>query len=119
MGAPRVSQVLHGFPLRALLWLRVPDHEENETRARWVEVLASLFREMKTPMGQLLVERFGENHFVGAGKRASTLHSRVMVVRMFLYWLAVSHSVLCPTDNFPFVEDICRCDGHGLVLVVP
>ena len=26
MGAPRVSQVLHGFPLRALLLLRVPDH---------------------------------------------------------------------------------------------
>ena len=69
-------------------------------------------------MGQLLVKRFGENHFLGAGKRASTLRSRVMVVRVFLYWLAVSHSVLCPTEIFLFVEDICRCDGHFISLKI-
>ena len=44
-----------------------------------------------TPMGLMLTDRPGSIRLLGAGRRASTLCSRVRAVRRFLNWLALIH----------------------------
>ena len=66
------------------------DAEEKEG-ARWVEILGSLLVHTPTPMGRILGERPGGIQLVGAGRRASTLRSRVRAVRRYLNWLALNH----------------------------
>ena len=68
------------------------DAEEKE-RARWVEILGSMLVYTPTPMGRILGERPGSIQLLGAGRRASTLRSRVRSVRRYLNWSALNHDL--------------------------
>ena len=59
------------------------DTEEAE-RQRWIELLANLVVGMDTPMGRLLEARQGDIALLGAGKRVTTIRSRVKNIRHFL-----------------------------------
>ena len=65
--------------------------EETE-RTKWVEVLAAMLTRTPTPMGALLASQPSNMQLLGAGKRASTLRSRVRAVKRFLDWLALTNS---------------------------
>ena len=49
-------------------------------------------------MGRILGERPGSIQLLGAGRRASTLRSRVRVVRPYLNWLALNHDLGYPRE---------------------
>ena len=57
------------------------DAEEAE-RQRWLHILADLVRHSPTPMEQLLAAQPGNVEVLGAGKRASTLRSRVSLLHV-------------------------------------
>ena len=59
---------------------------KRKGRARWVEILGSMLVHTPAPMGRILVERPGSIQLLGAGRRASTLRSRVRAVRRYLNW---------------------------------
>ena len=63
--------------------------EETE-RTRWIEVLAAMLTRTSTPMGTLLASQPSNMQLLGAGKRASTLRSRVRAVKRFLERLALT-----------------------------
>ena len=73
------------------------DAEERE-RARWVEILGSMLVHTPTPMRRILGERLGSIQLFGAGRRASTLRSRVCAVRRYLNWLALNHVLGYPRE---------------------
>ena len=77
---------------------------EEEERTRWVHELALLVSGSDTPMGKLLSEQPGNVSVLGAGLRASTLRSRVRVLKKFFKWLAISHNVLFPTEISHFSD---------------
>ena len=49
-------------------------------------------------MGRILGERPGSIQLLGAGRRASTLRSRVRAVRRYLNWLALNHDLGYPRE---------------------
>ena len=51
-----------------------------------------------TPMGKILGDEPGSLQLLGAGRRASTLRSRVRAVRRYLTWLALNHDVGYPRE---------------------
>ena len=66
--------------------------QRKKERFRWVELLlAAMLARTPTPMGLMLTDRPGSIQLLGAGRRASTLCSRVRAVRRFLNWLALIH----------------------------
>ena len=67
------------------------DAEEME-RARWIEALATLLRATQTPMGKMLIDKP-----LGAGRRVTTLRSRVRLARRYLAWLSITCEVPFPT----------------------
>ena len=72
------------------------DAEEME-RARWVEALSTLLRATETPMGKMLVEEPQTAQLLGAGRRVTTLRSRVRLARRYLAWLSINFEVPFPT----------------------
>ena len=82
----RLERSLHGGPTARR------DADEAE-RQRWLQVLADLVRHSSTPMGQLLAAQPRNVEVLGAGKRASTLRSRVRAIRKFLRWLLVTRQL--------------------------
>ena len=66
------------------------DAEEAE-RTRWIHELSLLVSGTPTPMGKLLAEKPGNVSMLGGGLRASTLRSRVRVLKKFVLWLVLSH----------------------------
>ena len=72
------------------------DAEEME-RARWVEAWSTLLRATETPMGKMLVEKPHTAQLLGAGRRVTTLRSRVRLARRYLAWLSINFEVLFPT----------------------
>ena len=72
------------------------DAEEME-RARWVEALSTLLRATETPMGKMLVEKPQTAQLLGAGRRVTTLRSRVRLARRYLAWLSINFEVPFPT----------------------
>ena len=72
------------------------DAEEAE-RARWIEILATLLRGTPTPIGSMLLDNPGTAQLLGAGRRATTLRSRVRLARRYFAWLSVSFEVTFPT----------------------
>ena len=74
-----------------------PTKEEKE-RARWVEILGSMLVHTPTPLGRILMERPGSIQLLGAGRRPSTLRSRVRAVRRYLNWLALNHDLGYPRE---------------------
>ena len=82
----RLERSLHGGPTAKR------DADEAE-RQRWLQVLVDLVRHSSTPMGQLLAAQPGNVEVLGAGKRASTLRSRVRAIRKFLRWLLVTRQL--------------------------
>ena len=77
---------------------------EEEERTRWVHELALLVSGSDTPMGKLLSEQPGNVSVLGAGLRATTLRSKVRVLKKFFKWLALSHNVLFPTEISHFSD---------------
>ena len=70
---------------------------EDAERVRWVRHLAELLVHSSTPMGETLRERPGDTSLLGAGRRVSTLRSRVRAVRRFVAWLGANHNIAYPT----------------------
>ena len=73
------------------------DTEEKES-TRWVEVLGAMLVHTPTPMGKILGDKPGSLQLLGAGRRASTLRSRVRAVRRYLSWLALDRDVGNPRE---------------------
>ena len=73
------------------------DAEEKE-RTRRVEVLGAMLVHTPTPMGKILKDKPGSIQLSVAGRRASTLRSRVRAVRRYLNWLALNHDVSYPRE---------------------
>ena len=71
------------------------DAEEAE-RTRWIHELSLLVSGTPTPMGKLLAEKPGNVSMLGGGLRASTLRSRVRVLKKFFLWLVLSQNVVYP-----------------------
>ena len=86
----RLQQMLYSGPTPR------KDAEEAE-RARWIEILATLLRGTPTPIGSMLLDNPGTAQLLGAGRRATTLRSRVRLARRYLAWLSVSFEVTFPT----------------------
>ena len=63
-----------------------PSARMDTERARWVDTLAALLVLTPTPMEQLLAQLPGNAQLAGGGRRASSISSRVRVVRCFLKW---------------------------------
>ena len=82
----RLERSLHGGPTARR-------DADEAGRQRWLQVLADLVRHSSTPMGQLLAAQPGNVEVLGAGKRASTLRSRVRAIRKFLRWLRVTRQL--------------------------
>ena len=73
------------------------DAEEAE-RTRWIHELSLIVSGTPTSMGALLVEKPGNVSMLGAGLRASTLRSRVRLLKKFFSWLVLSHRVVYPLE---------------------
>ena len=71
---------------------------EEHLRRKWIEIFENLLRATKTPMGELISSSPPRTQPLGAGRRASTVRSRVKAVRRFLAWLALAHGVSFPTE---------------------
>ena len=69
---------------------------EADLRSKYLRILADILKNTETPMGQLLREDPKNIHLLGAGRRASTLWSRVRGVQKFLGWLAAAHNLAFP-----------------------
>ena len=74
------------------------DAEESELQ-RGILMLGELLRNTSTPMGQLISQDPEKPKVLGAGRRVSTLRSRIRTTRQFLAWLSASHGVLFPTKT--------------------
>ena len=72
--------------------------DAEEKGVRWVEVLGALLVHTPTPMGRILGDKPRSLQLLGAGRRTSTLHSRVRAVRRYLKWLALNHDVGYPSE---------------------
>ena len=77
---------------------------EEHLRRKWLEILENLLRATKTPMGELIGSSPPGTQPLGAGRRASTLRSRVRAVRQFFAWLALAHGVSFPTEVVHLTE---------------
>ena len=64
------------------------DAEEAE-RTRWIHELSLIVSDTPTPMGALLAEKPGNVSMLGAGLRASTLRSRVSLLKKF-FWSSLT-----------------------------
>ena len=73
------------------------DAEEAE-RTRWIHELSLIVSGTPTPMGALLAVKPGNVSMLGAGLRASTLRSRVRLLKKFFSWLVLSHRVVYPLE---------------------
>ena len=63
-----------------------PSARMDTERERWVDTFAALLVLTPTPMEKLLAQLPGNAQLAGGGKRASSIQSRVSVVRSFLKW---------------------------------
>ena len=79
------------------------DAEEDE-RSRWLHVPAGIVSNTDTPMGRLLRDKPGGVTLLGAGKRASTLRSRIRAVRKCVVWLSGAFAVSFPRDAMHVIE---------------
>ena len=79
------------------------DAEEN-LRKKWLGSLGGLPRGTKTPMGERLVSGAPGSVPLGAGRRASTLRSRVRVAKRYLTWLALAHETASPREVHQMTE---------------
>ena len=70
------------------------DMEESE-----IQLLANLVVVTDTSMGKLLQSRQGDIALLGAGRRASTIRSRVRNIRHFQAWLAINYGITYPTEQ--------------------
>ena len=70
---------------------------EQDLRSKYVRILAEL-RFTDTPMGKLLREEPKNAELIGAGRRASTLRSRVRILQKFLGWLAACYGLNFPSN---------------------
>ena len=75
-----------------------PEGCRRKGKARWVEVLGAMLVHTPTPMGKMLGEKPSSLQLLGAGRRASTLRSRVRAVRRYLNWLALNHDTDFPSE---------------------
>ena len=88
----RLQRMLDGGPMPRR------DAEEME-RARWIEALATLLRATQTPMEKMLLDKPQTAQLLGAGRRVTTLRSRVRLARRYLAWLSRQSSSRCSTTS--------------------
>ena len=69
---------------------------EADLRSKCLRMLADILKNTETPVGQLPREDPKNIDLLGAGRRASTLRSRVRGVQKFLGWLAAAHNLAFP-----------------------
>ena len=69
---------------------------EADLRSKYLPILADILKNTETPMEQLLREDPRNLELLGAGRRASTLRSRVRGVQKFLGWPAAAHNLAFP-----------------------
>ena len=69
---------------------------ELAERDRWVQLLANSLRSTDTPMGRLIRENPSNVQFLGGGRRAGTLRSRVGTIQKFIGWLIAAHQISFP-----------------------
>ena len=77
---------------------------EEHLRRKWLEILENLLRGTDTPMGNLISDSTPGAQPLGAGRRASTLRSRVRAARTYLAWLALAHGLCFPTSVSHLLE---------------
>ena len=73
------------------------DAEEME-RAPLIETLSTLLRATQTPMGRMLIDKPQTAQLLGAGRRVTTLRSRVTQARRKLAWLSINFEATFPAD---------------------
>ena len=69
---------------------------EADLQSKYLRILADILKNTETPMEQLLRESPQNMELLGAGRRASTLRSRVRGVQKFMGWLAAAHNLAFP-----------------------
>ena len=79
------------------------DSEESE-RQRLLQLLANLVVGTDTPIWRVLQARQGDIALLGAGRRASTIRSRVRNIRHFLAWLAMIYAITYPPEQTHLTE---------------
>ena len=72
--------------------------QRRDERSRWVEVLGATLVHTPTPVVKIFGDKPGSIQLLGAGRRASTLRSRVRAVRRYHIWLALNHDVGYPRE---------------------
>ena len=77
---------------------------EQDLRSKYVRILAELLRFTDTPIKKLLREEPKNAELIGAGRRASTVRSRVRILQKFWSWLAASYGLNFPSNRKQLTE---------------